>query len=194
MRLIGRLLLNVAIAVMGSQAWAFCFDEAAAKYNLNADLLRGIAKVESGMRAGAMNMEHQKRTGSYDIGLMQINSGWLPVLAKEGITREALIGDACVNVKVGARILAKTMEKEGRDWNGVGAYNAVCSQLKGKACEKARMNYASKVWRAMQTSPLVLPVPLAPVLPAPSQIASIDIAEPTTIALNQGDKPNNQDD
>ena len=171
-------------------AHAFCFEEAGALYNVNPELLRGIAVVESGMNASAMNMTHLKRTKSYDIGAMQINSGWLPTLERFGITKDQLVNDACTNVKVGAWILARTFAREGASWNGVGAYNAVCTQLKGEACTDARMTYANKVWRAMNRN-------LPKVAddnnnrkkhgePGESRIASIDI--PTASATAQADE------
>lgn len=169
--------LMIAVSLFGPvAAHAFCFDEAGVAYNVNSELLKGIAKVESGLRADAMNNSHIKRTGTVDIGLMQINSSWLPTLAKQNITRETLLSDPCMNVKVGAWILARTMAKEGANWNGVGAYNAVCSQLKGAACEAARMTYANKVWRAMnggkknEKSPLIVVAE-----PQESKMTSIDI-------------------
>lgn len=131
-----------------SAVQAMCFDEAAQRYNVNAHLLRAMAKVESSMNPDAMNMSHKARTGSYDIGLMQINSRWLPTLKKFDID-EAALRQPCTSVIVGAWILADTMQRNGASWNGVGAYNAACTQLKGTDCERARMKYANLVWRAM---------------------------------------------
>lgn len=144
-----RLLGGAAILTAAQGAQAMCFDEAGQMYEVNADLLRGIAQVESSMNPLAMNMEHKERTGSYDIGLMQINSGWLKTLAKFGITEMQMKTDPCLNVKVGAWILKTNMNKMGANWNAVGAYNAACTQLKGEACTNARNTYTSKVWRAM---------------------------------------------
>lgn len=174
-------LVPVLVALCGA-AHAFCFEEAGEIYNLNPKLLRGIAQVESSMNPGALNLTHTQRTKSHDIGLMQINSGWLPTLAKHGITREALIEQPCTNVKVGAWILARTMAREGASWNGVGAYNAVCTQLKGDACTQARMTYATKVWKAMnREASKQVPQVIAKAQPVPEQevsrIASVEIPD-----------------
>ena len=56
-----------------------CWDEAAKGYGVNPWLLYGIAQVESSLDPHALNLRHLQRTGSYDIGLMQINSRNLPV-------------------------------------------------------------------------------------------------------------------
>lgn len=62
--------------------------------------------------------------GTRDIGLMQINSTWLPKLAQYGVS-EANLFDACTNAYVGTWILAQNIAKLGNSWEAVGAYNAV---------------------------------------------------------------------
>lgn len=125
-----------------------CWDEAARTYGVDPWLLYGIAVVESGLDTAALNLDHLGRTGSYDIGLMQINSRNLPALAKLGVAPEHL-WDACTSVQVGARILREKLDHYGETWEAVGAYNASCTRLKGTACRKARMTYAWKVYRAI---------------------------------------------
>lgn len=126
-----------------------CWDEAARAYGVDPWLLYGIAKVESALDPHALNLGHFRRTGSYDIGLMQINSRNLPVLAKQGVTPEHL-WDACTSVYVGARILREKLDRHGDTWEAVGAYNAACTRLMGSDCREARMNYAWKVYRAIE--------------------------------------------
>ena len=64
-------------------------------------LLYGIAVVESGLDPAALNLGHLGRTGSYDIGLMQINSRNLPALAKAGGRARTSVGP-CTSIQVGA--------------------------------------------------------------------------------------------
>lgn len=109
------------LIVLSSNAAAHCFDEAAARYGVSAELLRAIATVESGHRWNALN---RNPNGTYDIGLMQINSGWLPNLARFGVTADQL-WHPCTNVHVGAWILAQSVRSHGYTWQAVGAYNAV---------------------------------------------------------------------
>ena len=125
-----------------------CWDEAARAHGVDPWLLYGIASVESGLDPHALNLGHLQRTGSYDIGLMQINSRNLPVLAELGIAPEHL-WDPCTSMQVGARILREKIDRYGDTWEAVGAYNASCTRLKGAACRKARMDYAWKVYRAI---------------------------------------------
>jgi soluble lytic murein transglycosylase-like protein len=119
----------------GSQAHALCFKEAAERYKVNEILVRAIAKTESDYNPNARNINTD---GSEDIGVMQINSSWLPTLRQFGIGREQL-KDPCTNVNIGSWILAKNIEQYGDTWRAVGAYNA-------KSPSKQAI-YIRKVWR-----------------------------------------------
>ena len=112
-----------------------CWDAASQRYGVNMHLLYAIAKTESGLNPRAIN---RNADGSYDIGLMQINSRWLPTLRKYGLSEEQLF-DACTSINVGAWILAQNMHRLGNTWNAVGAYNA--------RSDDRRLRYAMKVYR-----------------------------------------------
>lgn len=92
-----------------------------------------ISRVESSGNPQAIN---RNPDGSYDIGHMQINSRWLPLLKRYGIDERSLF-DACTNTYVGAWILAQNIHRLGYGWDAIGAYNA--------RSPSKRMAYARKV-------------------------------------------------
>jgi len=96
----------------------FCFEEAGKIYNLPPILLMSIAKQESNFRPDAVNVN---KNGSYDYGLMQINSSWAATLGKDGW---AELADPCTNVKVGAWILRQCINDYGYGWKAIGCYNS----------------------------------------------------------------------
>ncbi|RQS67223.1 lytic transglycosylase [Burkholderia sp. Bp8963] len=154
-------------------ARADCLDDAATFQHVSVSLLRGIAQVESGMNPNAVNTN---TNGTIDIGLMQINSTWLPTLAREGITQQSLF-DACTNAYVGAWILSQNIRQLGANWNAIGAYNS--------ASPDKRLAYARKVYDAIRTMPdspdtpmPILPPSFTPPQQAYNPFASLNVATP----------------
>ncbi|MBB1634731.1 MULTISPECIES: transglycosylase SLT domain-containing protein [Cupriavidus] len=120
-----------------------CWTKAGERHGIDPLLLAAIAKVESSMNPRALN---RNRNGTYDIGLMQINSSHLPRLLRAGVTHERLIDEPCTSIDTGAAILADFIERHGYTWNAVGAYNAGSAPAR----QPARKVYATKVWREYQ--------------------------------------------
>ncbi len=71
-----------------SIAFSYCFDQAGQYYSVSPRLLYAIAKVENSLNWRALN---RNKNGTYDIGLMQINSRWIPVLRRYGLYDDRLI-------------------------------------------------------------------------------------------------------
>ncbi len=114
-----------------------CFLEASRAYNVNMLLLKAIAYTESGLNHKSVNDNGK----TYDIGIMQINSSWIPLLKKMGIS-EYDLWNPCINIHIGAWILRRNIDQYGPVWNAVGAYNA-------RSPEK-RKRYVRKVWETYQ--------------------------------------------
>lgn len=139
-----RLLIIVVVGLgVGFPAHA-CWEEVGNRFNINPYLLAAIAKTESNFKAHAVR---RNKNGTRDIGVMQINSLWLPELAKHGISEEQLF-DPCVNIAVGAWILRQRQSSYGNTWEAVGTYHSKTPDLK--------WNYAGKVYGNLKQ---LLPAP-----------------------------------
>jgi len=140
-RLILATLLGTVLG-FSATAGAFCFEEAGAMYGIAPRLLWTISKGESNFNPAAVNYN---TNGSYDFGLMQINSSWAPTLRRIGIPWEAL-ADPCTNVKVGAWVLAQCVQDYGYTWAAVGCYNSRTPSKRDK--------YAAKIARLLNREPM----------------------------------------
>ncbi len=120
MRLATLILLLGMSAVTTRPAYAFCYEEAGNRYGISPNLLHAISKGESSFNPIAINYN---TNGSYDYGLMQINSSWEPTLRKLGIPWGTL-ADPCTNVMVGAWVLSQCIRDYGYTWPAVGCYNS----------------------------------------------------------------------
>lgn len=120
-----------------AQVMEGCWDKAGKTYGVDPWLLMAVAKVESGFNANAIN---KNKNASVDLGMMQINSFWLPTLNKYGIgTRDLL--NPCTSVFVGSWIMAQNIKKFGYNQDGIGAYNSPGNMT-------IRRRYAQAVYKA----------------------------------------------
>lgn len=127
---------SLLIFLFSLPAYSFCFEEAGEMYDIVPEILEAIAQVESNNRYDAVNFGNKNR--SYDFGLMQINSSWYGKIGKD-LWME--LGDPCINIKVGAWILAQCFQQYGYTWKGIGCYNA-------RSEEKQKI-YISKIQKAV---------------------------------------------
>lgn len=121
-----------------------CWVAASQRYRVDAWLLYAIAQQESSLNPRALN---RNKDGTFDIGVMQINSSHLPTLAGFGIRAEHL-WEPCLNIQVGAWILADSIRQFGPNWNAVGGYNVGSKRSKHK--ETLRERYARRVYERYQ--------------------------------------------
>ena len=132
----------IAVAAAPSLEVDACLQAAATKHGIAYPLLRAIAETESSFNPSAVRRPFTAGGNeTTDFGLMQINSGWLPMLAKHGISEKDLFAP-CVSADIGAWILAQNFKSLGVTWDAVGAYNAVTPWK--------RVRYSTKVYNKLQ--------------------------------------------
>ena len=115
-----------------------CLLDAAKHYQISPLLIQAIITTESNSNSRATNIN---TSGSEDVGIMQINSEWLPQIKSFGYDRASLF-DPCINITVGTWILAQEIQRFGYNWEAVGAYNAGPSAKR----KSRRISYAKRVY------------------------------------------------
>lgn len=109
----------------GSQVEA-CLRAAAASHRVDPALLVILLQVEG----GSLGRTSRNTNGTHDIGPMQINTIWVPRVARRWNTTPdaaflALRDSFCANVEAGAWILRLALDDAGGDfWRGVGHYHS----------------------------------------------------------------------
>ncbi len=151
-----RLVFAALLALAACGARADCIAAAAARHQVNAEVLRAIGWQESRLQPRALG---HNADGSTDVGAFQINSAHLPELARLGIARAAL-DDGCVSADVAAWHYRRQIERDGNTWRAVGAYH---SRTAARAAWYAnRIAAILMQWQVMPAGPL--PFPASPTL------------------------------
>jgi soluble lytic murein transglycosylase-like protein len=135
-------LAALVVALLPSAALAEqrgCLEDAAAWAGVHPTVLRAIAWVESRGNRAAINWN---ANGTYDVGLMQINSAWYhrglaPVWPR--------VGDPCVNVAAAAWILALCTQEYGYTWDVVGCYHGGVGWTRSAARRAIGRRYLHRV-------------------------------------------------
>jgi soluble lytic murein transglycosylase-like protein len=128
---------------MSNTLLAACVLIAAQTYQVPPGVMLGIMQVEGG-RPG---QEVRNTNGSFDLGIMQINTVWLEALSKKWRTdkntaRQWLRDDPCVNVAVAGWILRQRINITGGLWSGIAGYHSLTPGIGSR--------YAGKVQAAMR--------------------------------------------
>jgi soluble lytic murein transglycosylase-like protein len=117
-----------------------CINSAAIAFNVPATVILSVIKTENGRNGIAV----KNKNGSYDLGVMQVNTAWLNTLKNKGITASQVKSDPCINVSVGTWILAQGLAN-GEGWKGVGNYNSYTQKYNQIYSKKVRNTYASYI-------------------------------------------------
>ena len=132
-----------------AQALAACLVLAANTYQVPPAIMIGIMHVEGGRVGQAVG---PNTNGTYDLGPMQVNTRWIPELAKiwnvpQATARKWVRDDGCVNVHVSAWILRQKIAETGSYYGGIAHYHS--------ATPHKGARYAAKVITAMDRKGLV---------------------------------------
>ena len=139
------------LLALSATAHADCIDDAAARHQVNALVLRAIGWQESHLQPGALG---HNANGSIDVGAFQVNSIHLSELGRYGIDRAALT-DGCTSAEVAAWHYRRQVDQHGNTWRAVGAYH---SQTPERAAWYANQVAAQLMrWHAMPLGPLPFP-------------------------------------
>lgn len=95
--------------------------QAGKHFEINPQILWAIAYKET--RLNPKLISKTNKNGTYDIGIMQINSIHLPRLKKEYNISEKDLLKPKLNIFVGAEILRKCFDKHGTNQKGITCYN-----------------------------------------------------------------------
>ena len=105
------MLLLILAVVYPKSAFSFCFERAGQTDGVPPQLIEAIACQERAFNSKAKNLN---RNGSFDLGVMQINSWWFDAL---GAKRWQALSGPCFNVLVGTWILRDCIDSFGYTWD-----------------------------------------------------------------------------
>ena len=108
------------IPVMINDVPVDCINRAAVTYHVPATIILSIIKKENGKNGDAI----RNKNGTFDYGVMQINSIWLPKILAYGYTQKDLQFNACKNVAVGTWIISQNMGNKDLLWKSIANYHS----------------------------------------------------------------------
>ncbi len=132
-----------------AKALAACLMLASHTYQVPPAVMIGIMHVEGG-RVG--QQVGPNSNGTYDLGPMQVNTRWLPQLARAwkvdlNTAKKVVRDDGCMNVKVAAWILHNKIQETGSLFGGIAHYHSA-TPWRGH-------RYAAKVIAVMERKGLI---------------------------------------
>lgn len=135
--------------MVSAKVLAACLMLSAQQHNVPPAVLIGLMHVEGGHVGQQVG---PNKNNTYDLGPMQVNSSWIPQLAKawkvDTKTAHRLVrDDGCVNVQVAAWILKQKIDQAGSLFGGIAYYHSATPQHGAP--------YAAKVVRVLEKKGLI---------------------------------------
>lgn len=115
-----------------------CVNAASRHFSIHPAVIKSIIAVEGG-KIGTMS---RNSNGTYDMGIMQINTIHLPDIKRKfpSIGWREVAYKPCVNIGIGSWILSQRMKETSNYWKGVGNYHS--------KTPKFRKIYLKKIYKA----------------------------------------------
>lgn len=125
-----------------------CIYEIADYYEVPIELIAAVKFAESS-NMSEVGKIGPNRNGTYDLGIMQINTWWLEdagdsSLIHWGIDEQELLSNPCTNLAVGTWILHQNLSRYKDTKKALAAYNA------GKPNSSEGLKYAEKILQRLQ--------------------------------------------
>lgn len=146
------LVVSLSSTLFADTAWRLTPEEmvklsvnAGIEQNVAPKALYAIGQIESGRYPYAFNGSNRNK--SADMGLMQINSSWLPVLQKHGLYNPKDIYNPYYNIRVGAWVLRQCVNRFGQSWKSIDCYN------KGPGNARNSSEYVNRFINAYKSVP-----------------------------------------
>jgi len=117
-----------------------CIGLASHGWGVHPFIIASVMKVENG-KVGTISPNSD---GSYDLGIMQLNTINLEVISKKfpGIGWEQLVYSPCVNIGVGTWFLSERIKSANGDiWKGVGNYHSKTPKYHNRYLKKVQAAY-----------------------------------------------------
>ncbi|HEX4044695.1 MAG TPA: lytic transglycosylase domain-containing protein [Gammaproteobacteria bacterium] len=114
-----------------------CLNAVAKQYHVPAVLVLSVLKTENGRNG----MSRINTNGTYDLGVMQVNSVFLSQLKSHGYTLKRLQYSSCENITVATWILSKHIANSKASQIGIGNYHSVTPKLNAVYFNRVKENY-----------------------------------------------------
>lgn len=117
-----------------------CIVVAAKHFNINPLVIKAIARVEG----GGIGTLSKNTNGTYDMGVMQINTIHIPAIQKAypALTWQDLTYKPCVNIGVGTWILRQRLDETDDFWKGVAHYHSKTPKYRDRYLRLVRVQYS----------------------------------------------------
>jgi len=120
-----------------------CIIKSALYYDINPHLIKAVAKVEAG-KPGTIS---KNKNGTYDLGVMQLNTTNFKLLKKNFAQVELsdIIYSPCINIALGTWFLKKQIDNANDYWTGVGNYHSKTQKYHNRYLKKVIREYQKLV-------------------------------------------------